>query len=125
MNPPSPPNHFALATGAEQGGAHFTDNGHVNHQSRMWHDFGVFTLRPVVLSLSFSIAMVLFFCFEGFQIFIEPIEVSFPLDPTVIDPLFGHAEHRRLEPAGTHPPDLFRANKTRVLKHRQVLHHGR
>jgi len=66
-----------------------------------------------------------FLFLERFQIFAEPVEVSLPLQPSLIDPMFGEAERLWLDTAGADAPDFHRAHETRVLQYRQVLHDGR
>src|ERR1700689_177623 len=78
-----------------------------------------------VFGISFLIAMVISFRFQGSQIFAKPIEVTAPLESTLIDPLLGDAERLGLHPARPNASDFFRAHQARFLEYREMLHHCR
>jgi len=48
-----------------------------------------------------------------------------PLDSTLIDPTFSHAERFRFDTAGPNPPDFGRTHETGLLEYFEMLHHGR
>src|SRR6185295_15066886 len=59
------------------------------------------------------------------EVLAKAVEAELPTRPPRVDPLLHGAQRRRLDPAGSHPPDLLGADEAAQPQHLKVLDHRR